>query len=548
MKNPWCLGTCLALTISLVLSLVPVLTPLPALASDWPCRYIGPVTLDGENVESNTPITAWIGGTQVTDPVLTGDGTGLEDYEYCLTIQLEYAPSPNEVAFKIGDLWANETYPWIQGGRITAPLSASTGGLQVIITAPEDEATFSTCQNFTVTATVTNTGDQMATGVTATVDPGATASRVSGDNPQPLGDIPADESRTAIWTLHCDQAGDSTITVTATNTGDPLPVSPDAITVHQETAAELVVEISAPADGATLSTCQGFTVTATVSNTGEATATGVSATVSPGATASVVSGANPQSLGDITGGSFATATWTLHCDSPGDSIVTVTAAGIDENKNEPVPMTPDSITVHQQIAAELIVEITSPSDGATFMPCNNFTVTATITNTGEATAVGVTATIDPGTTASVVEGQINPQPLGDIPGGQIVTVTWTLHCDEEGDSTITVTATGTDFNKEEEVYGSDTIVVRQVVALALVEGINIITYAGATCDLPAALTNIGPDGLNVVEIIWARGAWTSGEWLFYDAVYPGGSTLTQLENGQAYIIVVTEYCEWQLPT
>jgi C1A family cysteine protease len=81
--------------------------------------------------------------------------------------------------------------------------------------------------------------------------------------------------------------------------------------------------------------------------------------------------------------------------------------------------------------------------------------------------------------------------------------------------------------------------------LPLVEGVNIIAYTGATADLPGALTNIGPDGLDVVDIIWVRGAWTGGEWMYYNAIIQYGA-LSQLEAGRAYIIVVTEDCAWEL--
>ena len=82
--------------------------------------------------------------------------------------------------------------------------------------------------------------------------------------------------------------------------------------------------------------------------------------------------------------------------------------------------------------------------------------------------------------------------------------------------------------------------------LSLVEGVNIIAYTGVTTDLPGALTNIGPAGENVVDIIWARGAWTGGEWLYYDPGIPFG-TLSRLEAGRAYVIVVTQVCTWTLP-
>ena len=84
--------------------------------------------------------------------------------------------------------------------------------------------------------------------------------------------------------------------------------------------------------------------------------------------------------------------------------------------------------------------------------------------------------------------------------------------------------------------------------LSLVEGVNIIAYTGATTPLPGALTNI----VDVVDIIWARGAWTDGVpgvvdyWLYYNVESLYG-TLTQLEAGRAYIIVVTQDCTWTLP-
>lgn len=82
--------------------------------------------------------------------------------------------------------------------------------------------------------------------------------------------------------------------------------------------------------------------------------------------------------------------------------------------------------------------------------------------------------------------------------------------------------------------------------IVLVQGVNIIAYTGVTTNLPDALTNIGPAGLDVVDGLWARGAWTSGAWLYYNARILFG-TINQLEAGRAYIIVVTQNCTWELP-
>jgi hypothetical protein len=133
----------------------------------------------------------------------------------------------------------------------------------------------------------------------------------------------------------------------------PITVNPGesaSVTAYLHAIAGLEVTITSPADGATFSPCENFTVNATVRNIGAADATDVTATISIDANASLVSGDNPQSLGDIEGGGSATATWTLHCDSGGDSVITVTAAGTDAASGEPITATPDSITVHQQTA------------------------------------------------------------------------------------------------------------------------------------------------------------------------------------------------------
>ncbi|MEE9316276.1 MAG: hypothetical protein V3U97_04110 [bacterium] len=80
--------------------------------------------------------------------------------------------------------------------------------------------------------------------------------------------------------------------------------------------------------------------------------------------------------------------------------------------------------------------------------------------------------------------------------------------------------------------------------IELIEGINIVHYTGASCDLPEAITNVEAS----VDIIWVRADWTGGEWLFYDFTFPPGSTLGELEEGRAYLLVVNEGCVWELPS
>jgi len=88
-------------------------------------------------------------------------------------------------------------------------------------------------------------------------------------------------------------------------------------------------------------------------------------------------------------------------------------------------------------------------------------------------------------------------------------------------------------------------------SLDLVEGANIIHYSGNTAKLDEgeALTNIGPNGLDVAEIIWAIADWTDGNWWYYNVAqdYSNPAKFTHLQTGRAYNLVVSEDCTWDLP-
>jgi hypothetical protein len=113
-----------------------------------------------------------------------------------------------------------------------------------------------------------------------------------------------------------------------------------------------------------------------------------------------------------------------------------------------------------QNKAHLEATITSPVRTETYSTCQHFDLTFTIHNSGQADALDVTATIDPGATAEV-EGQGQGVPwttpiLGDIPGGGTIgPFTYDMHCTGSGDSTITVTPAGTDENTGEPIPGAN---------------------------------------------------------------------------------------------
>jgi methionine-rich copper-binding protein CopC len=173
---------------------------------------------------------------------------------------------------------------------------------------------------------------------------------------------------------------------------------------------------------------------------------------------------------------------------------------------------------------------TSPEDGAVDVAIDTV-VTATFSEA-----------IDEGSIVFTLDGVSGSVSYSDT------TATFTPDADLDYGTTYTASIEASDLagNPMAEAYTWSFSTQELPGTLGLCEGVNIIAYTGATASLPGALTNIGPGGLDVVDIIWARGLWTGGEWLYYNARFQVG-TLSQLQADRAYIIVVTEDCTWELP-
>jgi hypothetical protein len=255
------------------------------------------------------------------------------------------------------------------------------------------------------------------------------------------------------------------------------------------------VEISYPSGAEKYSTSQHFDLTFTISNSGEADALNVTATIDPGAAAEVEGQGQRVSwttsvLDDIPGGgTIGPFTYDMHCTSSGASTITVTPGGMDENTGVDITdITADNVTVRQETAAALEVEISSPTGTGTYSTCQQFELTFTIKNYGEADALDVTAIIDPGAAAEVKgQGQSvswTTPVLGDILSGRrIGPLTYDMHCTASGDSTITVTPAGMDKNTGEDITDitPDSVTIEQVRRLTagVIAGIAVGACAAA---------------------------------------------------------------------
>lgn len=233
------------------------------------------------------------------------------------------------------------------------------------------------------------------------------------------------------------------------------PELPPAI-VHQipRDFALAKVEIISPDRGAKYATSQEFAVTAVIKNLEpHATITINEATLVDygvgGSKIETVGAPMPALPWVIPAGESKTVTWTVHCTESGLGWFMAEIKGISEI-GQKAYMLSMPVEVWLYAAAHLVVDIVDyPVDP--IVTSTQFPVTATITNTGEADATEVYATlsVNPDGSVRVCAGDSGyTKYIGTIPGhgseANSVTVTWCLHCKVPCESTITVDVSGAD--------------------------------------------------------------------------------------------------------
>ena len=279
---------------------------------------------------------------------------------------------------------------------------ASQPALNVVVETDYDEYCY--CDDIYVTANITNSGNETAVAVNATIswDPPANAT-----NYTPLmvsvGDIPASGWATAEWTLHCEGSDvpyGTEITVNATE----YVVIRQAIygvgstNITQYGATYLTTTIFTPEEGDTFTQGDTFPLKFQIENTGTAPALHVNGTIFPSAGVAIAE------FGcDDAGMSYTTGTlprldigesynWTVmmqccDCDTPPlVSSIHVVPNGDDYCTGEQTPnWRSDIVRIHQ---------VYNVSCNATPNPskvCHNVTFTATL---GECAVLPISGTLD----------------------------------------------------------------------------------------------------------------------------------------------------------
>jgi uncharacterized repeat protein (TIGR01451 family) len=286
----------------------------------------------------------------------------------------------------------------------TTSYQVQTAAAVTATSVTASQATVSVGQPFTLSLSLSKTGTAAANVTGVTLNAAAAAICTGQTPPTPVNGIGA--AQAFQWTCTPTAAGALTLGASATwvdaNLGTPQTTAVPTTVVTVQTAA--VVSAATPTVSlAQVDANQSFALQMTVTKTGAASATVSSITLNAAALAicSSQSPATPVA-------SFPASqvfTWTCSAPTAGARALSATVNWIDVNVGAPRTSTPTptasvNVTVQSPPSLAASIAVESPVVAGA-----NFTVTMTVTNSGEATASSVSPTAltaAPGNTGSAV--------------------------------------------------------------------------------------------------------------------------------------------------
>jgi hypothetical protein len=325
----------------------------------------------------------------------------------------------------------------VLSGLPVTPVRAAPEGPVLQVSATNNAEPPVRCNDtFTVTATISNTGDQTAVGTTAVIawSPAsafATTTTVIPPSAATGFDLSPDAQVDVEWGVKCLEPGTGIITVTA-EAENAAPASGTTSVTQHHLDVRLEAEPTACVNGQ-------FSAIVEVENLA---CTGHTATVTP--TLSVTGDAiwiNGPFISD-TVAAGATVQWTasFSCTGTTDAVLQASADGYDEDEDKVIPpeliYDADAIATVDQQKAHLVVSLDAPEK---VQVGHTFTVEVTVENTGDVTANDVAPTL-----VEVEDGEVDhvegPIPdKADIGPGLSQVFVYTYTCTAEGDVVFKVT-------------------------------------------------------------------------------------------------------------
>ncbi len=353
--------------------------------------------------------------------------------------------------------------------------------------AAVDHTQVSVGQDVVLKVDVSNVGQADALGVTCTASLSGSGSATVVSSPA-AQDAPAQTSRTFQWTFHTTGAGSLSISIGASGTDKPsgatvsTAVSAGPINVQTPPALTSVAQIT-PAQA---STGQLLTLRLDVTNGGQATAAAVTGTAT-GGTGIATQTAAPAAQ-DVPGGQTRSFSWTYQGTASGTLQLSASASGTDANTGASVSAAPASASAVVQTRAALsAVARLSQSTASVGQTVKLF---LDVTNTGQATGLQFTPTA-PVPSAPGAQIASSPAPA-DIPGGAMVTFTWTVSAQAAASVSFSLGGSATDANS------SATVSLATVTSPALL--VQTPAQLSAAARLSLAQVDVGQAFLLLVDV------------------------------------------------
>lgn len=340
----------------------------------------GAVTAEGDDVPEGTPISAWIGGRKLAETrSLLADGRSV----YRLDVPGDVADTPEvegarpgeTITFKVLGQTVEKTTPW-QGGTFERNDLVSEIVVDLAVTQDDDRDRVAPGETVTWTLTVTNSGEEPATGV-----------RISETLPEGLAFVAAsdggeEEDGTVSWAGLTLEAGASAVRTVTARVADRFPAGAAELTTIATAADDGTHGIDPPANNsardsnaldaapdlaAALSDGldqavpgRVLTYRLTVTNRGSQGATGVAATLRlPGHVTFLAAGdGGTHAAGTVAwpafpleAGAVVTRTVTARLEDPPLEIASLTASGsvADDGANGADPHPEDNQTTDQTV-------------------------------------------------------------------------------------------------------------------------------------------------------------------------------------------------------
>ncbi len=383
-----------------------------------------------------------------------------------------------------------------------------------------------------VSANVENTGAETAEDVEAEIDIPSGWQLVSGDNPQPLGDLNPTDEAVATWEVFAASDGEKSIDVTAT--GGFL----GTVVTGNDSATVSVEETVILNDPGTFGLKDVFDVHPVYTNYSPGTYESLSFEINFfEGNLTLVKGDNPAAIGDIDPGNDAEYEWSFLAEETGSHNMSVTVEFT--YSGQLIEFDSDVVAVD----VDPVQFLTVPD---TVTEGDEFVVEADYTNNSDRTYGELSITVNYSSSMLSLASGDNPASVGDIPSGDTAHAEWEFEALQPGEAGISLTI---EFTYDGEPVSFTTPTQNVVIEEKYVDPFAPILLApadGTDYRLRTSLMFRWQPAVGTSPIAYWLDVWVDGR---HSSLVPVGGVnlgkLTQLNLAPSFVELYAEDGEWE---